>query len=451
MFNSGGQSAGGAETARTPLYYGWRVLAAGAAIEMLAIGSISYSAGLFVLPLQSEFSLSRAAASSALPIAFAGASLMAPLVGYLLDRYRAEHVIALGAVLLGIGFATISLTSSLALMVGALLIPIGFGGMAIGPLTTSALTSRWFYRRRGRALGIATVATSGGGIVVAPLVGWGIAEFGWRTALFAEAVAISTIVICLSFLVIRSGPAEMGLETHPENHGRPQSDIPFAHHAVADRRPPRLWAYRDILASLNFWAIGFVLAAITGIAQAVVVAIVPFGTELGLAAAAAISLISVFSLTAAAVKVLSGFVAEFVERRIIMLVSAAAMIASLALLLSGTHYVVLLLACALAGMSLGCVLPSSAALVASYYGAPSFGRVMGMLYAGVVLSSVVSVAFTGTIFDRAGTYAPAFESFLLIAVVSGMAAFAIRTPQSGQAAEALSTDAANIVVNRSPR
>ena len=451
MANSGGQSAGAAKAARPAIYYGWWVLAAGAVIEMLAIGSISYSAGLFVLPLQNEFSLSRAAASSALPIAFAGASLMAPLVGYLLDRYRAERVIALGAVLLGIGFAAISLTNSLALMVAALLIPIGFGGMAIGPLTTSALTSRWFYRRRGRALGIATVATSGGGIVVAPLVGWAIAEFGWRSALFAEAVAISAIVVCLSFVVVRSGPAELGLETHPENRGRPQSDIPLAHHAGAESRPRQQWAYRDILASLNFWTIGFVLAAITGIAQAMVVAFVPFGTELGLTSAAAISLISVFSLTAALVKVLSGYVAEFVERRIIMLIAAAAMIASLAFLLATSDYVCLLLACSLAGMSLGCVLPSSAALVASSFGAPSFGRVMGMLYVAVVLSSVVSVAFTGTVFDRTGAYAPAFEAFLLIAIVSGAAAFAIREPQSGQAAEALSTEAANIVVNRSPR
>jgi len=451
VFNPGGHSAGAAKTARPPIYYGWWVLAAGAVIEMLAIGSISYSAGLFVLPLQNEFSLSRAAASSALPIAFAGASLMAPLVGYLLDRYPAERVIALGAVLLGMGFAAISLTTSLSIMVAALLVPIGFGGMAIGPLTTSALTSRWFYRRRGRALGIAMVATSGGGIVVAPLVGWGIAEFGWRAALFTEAVAISAIVTCLAFLVVRSGPAELRLETHAENRGRPASDIPFAHRANTHGGFPQQWAYRDILASLNFWTIGFVLAAITGIAQALVVTFVPFATELGLASAATIALISVFSLTAAVVKVLSGFAAEFVERRIIMLVSAAAMIASLAFLLTTSDYTCLLFACALAGMSLGCVLPSSAALVASYFGAPSFGRVMGMLYVAVVLSSVVSVAFTGMVFDRTGTYAPAFEAFLLIAIVSAVAAFAIRVPQSAQAADALSSEASNMVVKRSPR
>src|SRR3954467_13277892 len=74
------------DQAHRPVYYGWWVLAATAAIEMLTIGSTSYSAGLFVLPLEREFSLSRAAANSPLPISFVGAALTAPLAGFLLDR-----------------------------------------------------------------------------------------------------------------------------------------------------------------------------------------------------------------------------------------------------------------------------------------------------------------------------------------------------------------------------
>src|SRR5262249_50517629 len=109
------------------------------------------------------------------------------------------------------------------------------------------------------------------------------------------------------------------------------------------------------------------------------------------------------------------------------------------------------IACSLAGMSLGCVLPSSAALVASSFGAPSFGRVMGMLYVAVVLSSVVSVAFIGTVFDRTSAYDTAFAAFLAVGIVSALAAFAIRTPQTDQAADTASTEGTNIVANRSPR
>src|SRR6185437_4504070 len=98
---------------RRPVYYGWWVLAAAALTEMLAIGSTSYAAGLFVLPLQHEFSLSRAAANSAIPILFTGGAIMAALVGRLLDRFPVQWIMSLGAISFGIGLVTISTTSSI--------------------------------------------------------------------------------------------------------------------------------------------------------------------------------------------------------------------------------------------------------------------------------------------------------------------------------------------------
>jgi len=95
-----GDSALGAGAGRVgrAIYYGWWVLAASAITEMLVIGSISYASGLFVVPLEQELALSRATASSAIPISFAGGALMAPLVGYLLDRISISWVLVLGAI-----------------------------------------------------------------------------------------------------------------------------------------------------------------------------------------------------------------------------------------------------------------------------------------------------------------------------------------------------------------
>lgn len=405
-----------------PVYYGWWVLAAAALTEMLAVGSTSYAAGLFVLPLQNEFSLSRAAANSALAIGLAGAAFMAPIVGYLLDRFPAQWVIGLGVIPFGLGLVTISASSSIPLMAFAMLIPVGFGAMAIGPLTTSTLTSHWFFRRRGRALGLAAVATSGGGIVVVPLLSWAIENYGWRMALRIEGVLITATVLALSILILRSGPADLGLEAHQENRGRPPMDM-AAGHAAATRR------YGSVLSTRNFWAIALVLAAISGIDQAIVVTIVPYGIGLDFSAASAALLISAFSISAAMVKLASGFLAEFVERRIIMLAGTLAMIAALLFLLFSSTYESILLACCLAGMALGCVLPSSAALVAAYFGSPSFGRVMGMIYVAIVVSSILCARFIGEVFDRGGGYNPAFLTFLAIAALAALAALLVRTPQ----------------------
>lgn len=404
-----------------PVYYGWWVLAAGAITEMLAIGSTSYAAGLFVLPLERELSLSRAAASSAIPISFAGAAILAPLVGYLLDRFSAKWVVAIGALSLGLGFLSIAATSSLTVMVLALFVPVAFGGLAIGPLTTSTLASRWFYKRRGRALGIAAVATSGGGIVVVPLLSLAIESYGWRRALASEALLIVLIVIVLAFLVIRSGP-DGDSRAHAENSGRPITDIAGA--AGVTRR------YSEIFSSMNFWAIAFVLAAITGIDGALVVTLVPYGTGLGLAPALSTLFISTFSIAAAVTKVASGFLADVMERRLILLAAAITMTGALLILLASTSYAMLLAACCLAGTALGCVLPSSAALLAGCFGSASFGRVMGAVYVAVVLSSIVSIRYAGAVFDSAGEYSGAFLTFLVLAAISALAALLVRVPRS---------------------
>jgi len=150
------------EAKHTLPYYGWFVLAAAAVSEMLAQGATSYGAGLFVLPLQAEFGLSRADASSSVIILFVGTLFLSPAAGRILDRAPIRLAVGVGAILFSLALAVIAWTSSLWVMVAALLLPAAMGFSLLGPMMTATLTSRWFYRRRGLALGIAAVATSGG-------------------------------------------------------------------------------------------------------------------------------------------------------------------------------------------------------------------------------------------------------------------------------------------------
>ena len=168
-------------------YYGWFVLAASAVMEMLVVGATSYGSGLFVLPLQAEYGLSRADASSAILFFYVGSVFVAPVAGRLLDRYSIRLAIGFGIVCLSAGLAAIALTHSLLVMVTALLVPTAMGFSLLGPMTTATLASRWFFRRRGLALGLAAIATSAGGFGVVPLLSRAIEIQGWRPALLEEA------------------------------------------------------------------------------------------------------------------------------------------------------------------------------------------------------------------------------------------------------------------------
>ncbi len=168
----------------SPVYYGWFVLAASAVSEMLVQGATSYASGLFVLPLQAEFHISRAARQSAGPDPVCGRHAGRAAVGRALDTRPIRLVMPLGAILLAASFAGIAATHSLLVMALILFFPAAIAFMAAGPLNTSTLASRWFYRRRGLAQGLAAVATSGGGFTVVPLLSVAIQHYGWRAGAF---------------------------------------------------------------------------------------------------------------------------------------------------------------------------------------------------------------------------------------------------------------------------
>jgi MFS family permease len=399
----------------SPVYYGWFVLAASAVCELLAQGATSYAAGLFVLPLQAEFHLSRADANSSIVILFLGSAVAAPLVGKMLDRYPIRLLMVVGAMLFSGALAIIAITPSLWVMMLALFLPAAFGFMVIGPLTTSTLAARWFFKRRGLALGIAAVATSGGGLVVVPLLGQAIQTYGWRTALLYEAGIVAAIIIALTVLVLRDSPDSAGLSDHAENQGR-------SNRGDAQKIRPR---WTEILSRRAFWIPSLALANISGTCQAVVVTIVPYGVHLGASITVAAFIISAFAISAAITKVLAGFLADYLNQRWLLVAATMLMIGAQFLLWLVPSYQALLIASCMAGASLGFALPTAAGLIAAGFGSASFGAAMGWTYAMVLAFAIVASRFIGAVFDRTQSYVPAFMTFaaLTFCVLAAMLLF----------------------------
>ncbi len=392
----------------SPVYYGWFILAASAVSEMLVQGATSYGAGLFVLPLQAEFHITRAVADLPVLILFFGAMPIAPLVGRALDTRPIRLVVPLGAILLAASFAGIAATHSLVVMAMILLVPAAIAFMAAGPLNTSTLASRWFFRRRGLAQGLAAVATSGGGFTVVPLLSAAIQRYGWRPALFYEGLVESVIIVALALLVLRDRPSDMDLQDHPENQGR----------SASTAKTERL-RWRDILCSRAFWVPCLTLAAVSGTSQAVVITLVPYGVQLGMKPVAAALSISVFAIVAAITKVSAGLLADRVNQHVLLIVAALSMTLSWLSLSLVAAPPALFAASCLAGIALGCALPTTAGLVANNFGSAHFGQVMGWGYALLAALLLSSVMFAGIMFDITKSYRIPFMVFsVLLACIS---------------------------------
>ena len=147
--------------------YAWLRLAA--ALTMGSIGTIGMWSVPVVLPaVQADFGVARADASLPFTLAMVGFAVGGVVMGRLTDRFGILAPLASGAVALGLGYVAAGMAGSLSVF-AVMHVIIGFGASAtFGPIMVDA--SRWFTRRRGIAVALASCGTYLGGAIWPPVL-----------------------------------------------------------------------------------------------------------------------------------------------------------------------------------------------------------------------------------------------------------------------------------------
>ena len=383
---------------------------------MLMVGATAYSFGLFVLPLQKEFGLSREQANLGLVLLIVGFAVWAPIIGRLIDRRSARVLGVVGAGLFAAGFAAISLAGQPWQMALALAGPVALGSTAAGAFAANTLAARWFVMKRGRALAVVAVATSAGGFVVVPVMARLVGALGWRGAVLAAGLAIGGLVAAATWAFIRDRPSNLG--QHPDGGAaEPTLDTPD------DRR----WTVGEMLRSRNFWLVGVGAGLLLGSDQALLVSLVPYGVGRGFSLPEAANLIAVLTGSAVVGKLVIGWLADRIDKRALFGFTCLCNIAFLWLLRSEPSYALLLASAAVIGLAIGGVYPAWTTLTAQCFGRVSFGQAYGLMTLVTMPFVLVSIVLAGRSFDATGSYDLAFGIFLGSAAVAAILVGLVRT------------------------
>ncbi len=185
---------------RLPFYYGWVVVfAAGTTVFARMAPSVSILA-IFLSPMTEEFGWSRTLIAGAVSVGAIASIFVSPVVGWAVDRYGARLILSVSMVVLGVAitslaWATVPVFFYLGFATGRVIfhVPVQIG--------SGAVVSRWFIRKRGRAIGVIYLAGAAGtilGIQIASLVisHWSISA-AW-IALGITVVAVSVLPAALT-------------------------------------------------------------------------------------------------------------------------------------------------------------------------------------------------------------------------------------------------------------
>jgi MFS family permease len=406
------------------VYFGWWLVALVVVMYTLVAGATFGSFGLYILPVSAELRLSRADMNTGLILMNLGVAVLAPLMGRSLDRLPIRRIMIACALLFGVSFLVLGLSrqlwlSSLILLVG---LPVCYLGA--GSLTASVLLARWFSAHRGRAMALSGLGMFFGNIVVAPVIGWIIEHHGWRAALFASGAALTVLLLPLGFIV-RERPGPDDIES--------TKDVSVAPPSAQQAAPAKVTA---VLRSPQFWSISLGAGLGLGVAQTVIVSLVPLAREGGLSMMQATSLVSLVGGGAITGSLLLGVVADKVDRVVLLTFVLLAGGLVNAALMSGASYPLLAGSAAVLGLSTGVLTPTLFALLADRFGAASFGTVRGLTIPLIMGLAMIGIRFSGEVFDRTGGYGLLFRTFVAVELAAAALMFStrfVRRPAPGPA------------------
>jgi len=393
-------------------FRGWHVLGASFINAMLMAGATFYSFQHFVTPIEAEFGLERDQVNLGMMVFLISSAIWAAIIGKSIQRINPRTLALFGIFAFAAGFAVLSFSQSPKQMIAIIALPIGFGFTACGPFIANVLSTNWFYRKRGRALGIAAVATSAGGFIVQPIFSYMIHAYGWRSALLYMGLAIALIAVLLILRYFISRPEDIGQFPDGETQSVPQT-ITAANPAL-------------ILKNRDFWVIALACGLLLASDQALLVSLKPFGENLDFSNAQATLIPTVVAGSAIGGKLLIGWMIERIDKRLVFALVCLSNILFLLAAIFMKSFAALVTVAAFVGIAIGGIYPVWTGITADTFGRDYFAPAIGMMNIFTVILAVVSIGFVGSSFAQHQSYDQAFTVFIPVALLAAIVMFFVR-------------------------
>ena len=400
------------------VFYGWYIVSAAGGLQLLAGLLWMQSYGAYVVLLQAEFGWSSALVAGAFAMTRIESGILGPLQGWLTDRYGPRVILAIGTVIFGIGFMLFSQVETLLTFYLTFAL-IALGSSLGGFATVMVAIVHWFNRHRAKAVSVSQVGYSLGGLCV-PFVILSLEAFGWRDTAFYSGVIVIVVGLPLTMLV-RHRPKDYGEEMDGGvvNELGEESNILITGPDFTARQAMRTSA---------FWLISIGHASALLTVSSIMVHLVPHLTKgMGYSLANAGLVVSLMTAFQMAGQIGGGFLGDRFNKRLICVICMLSHMAALLLLANADSVWMVLSFAVLHGLAWGIRGPQMVALRADYFGASSFGTIMGFSSLIVMLGMSIGPIFAGYLFDLQGNYVMAF-TVLGLSAMAGSLCFAFAKP-----------------------
>ncbi|WP_141978778.1 MFS transporter [Saccharothrix saharensis] len=401
----------------------WAWVVAGVGFVAL-VGAAAFRAtpGALIEPLQREFGWSTGTVGFAVSVNLMLFGLTAPFAAALMERLGVRKVVASALTLVAVGSGlTVLMTAAWQLVLfWGVLIGLGTGSMALAFVAT--ITGRWFVKHRGLVTGILSAGSATGQLVFLPVVAAVSESSGWRTACVVVSVA-ALAVVPLVLLFLREHPADLGV---PPYGGDEVVPVPPAAGGAA-RTAVRALAGAARTGPFWFLAAGFAICGATTNGL-VGTHFIPAAHDHGMpttTAAGLLALVGIFDIVGT---VLSGWLTDRVDSRVLLAVYYALRGASLLVLpqlFQDSVHPSMLVFIIFYGLDWVATVPPTVALCRQVFGL-SAPVVFGWVFASHQIGAAIAATAAGIARDHFGNYSSTWYAAGLLSIVAAFLSMRIK-------------------------
>jgi OFA family oxalate/formate antiporter-like MFS transporter len=407
---------------RSPIYYGWVILAAAGSSMVVRNAAASLTIAVFIFPLSDELGWSRTLIAGAASLGGVLATLASPVIGWLVDKYGARLVLASSIFILGLStmslaWATAPVVFYLAYATGRVIFasPIQIGA--------SVVVSRWFIRTRGRANGLLSLSHSIGMVsfpVIASLI---IASSGWRSAWFVLGLMVWIIALLPVSLLIVQRPEDVGLL--PDGDTPDPSTGGDADTVVEEPE----WTSKQAMRTSALWILAIGIGLLFVMQSGINVHMAAYFRDQGLSASVAGLALSFNAGFMGVSSMIWGWLVDRLPARVTLALVALIMAIASVLLVAADTNAEALGYSGLFGFGVGGLLVVPPVAFANYFGRRSLGVIRGIAEPFTSMGQAIGALLSGAIFDITGSYMIAFMTFAVIGGATMILVMMARPPK----------------------
>jgi MFS family permease len=400
---------------RHRIFYGWWIVSASFFILAYFGGIFFYSFTAILDPIASESGWSYAQISVAASIRGVESGILAPLVGWLIDRWGPRKLLMSGITIAALGTFFLSQANSLAAFYVSFVV-ISIGLTACTNIIPMTVVGNWFRRKVSMVTGIVVSGTAFGGLMI-PVVTRIIDMFGWRMAMIYLGAGALVIFLPLA-LVIRHKPEQYGYlpdgDTATQIAQKDMSAVQVidvdidAKHAMKGR---------------IFWFIATATVCSFLIANSVITHVMTYLGTVGIERSLASFVASGIPIMTIVSRLSFGWLGDRFDKRWVMASGYTLMFFGLVLFstVTITRTWILIPFIILFGLGYGGPIPVMPAILREYFGRSQLGTLIGFVMGIAMVGGIISPPLTGWIFDTFGSYQFAWfmcAGFAIIGAVS---------------------------------